>query len=106
MGKSPVDSGIVGRDKCQLKAQIDSERRRLDKLTQKEAVQLDWLKVLGNPGFFVFDDATLHLNEERKALIVDFIRQLAEEHQVVVTSYDEGVRAGLEGAHLFEMHAL
>ena len=60
-------------------------------------------KVLGNPGFFVFDDPTLHLDEERKALMVDFIRQLAEEHQVVVTSYDEDVRAGLEGANLIEM---
>ena len=44
------------------------------------------------PGFFVFDDPTLHLDSERKALMVDFIRQLAEEHQVVVTSYDEDVR--------------
>ena len=35
--------------------------------------------------------------------MVDFIRQLAEEHQVVVTSYDEDVRVGLEGAHLIEM---
>ena len=60
-------------------------------------------KVLGNPGFFVFDDPTLHLDEERKALMVDFIRQLAEEHQVVVTSYDEDVRSGLEGANLIEM---
>ena len=59
--------------------------------------------VLGNPGFFVFDDPTLHLDGERKALMVDFIRQLAEAHQVVVTSYDEEVRAGLEGAHLIEM---
>lgn len=59
--------------------------------------------VLGNPGFFVFDDPTLHLDNERKALMVDFIRQLAEEHQIVVTSYDEDVRAGLEGAHLIEM---
>lgn len=60
-------------------------------------------KVLGNPGFFVFDDPTLHLDGERKTLMVDFIHQLAEEHQVVVTSYDEDVRAGLEGAHLIEM---
>ncbi len=59
--------------------------------------------VLGNPGFFVFDDPTLHLDGDRKALMVDFIRQLAEEHQVVVTSYDEDVREGLEGAHLIEM---
>ena len=59
--------------------------------------------VLGNPGFFVFDDPTLHLDGERKALMVEFIRQLAEEHQVVVTSYDEDVRAGLEDAHLIEM---
>ena len=35
--------------------------------------------------------------------MVDFIRQLAEEHQVVVTSYDEDVRSGLEGANLIEM---
>ena len=60
-------------------------------------------KVLGNPGFFVFDDPTLHLDGERKTLMVDFIRQLAEEHQVVVTSYDEDVRSGLEGANLIEM---
>ena len=60
-------------------------------------------KVLGNPGFFVFDDPTLHLDGERKTLMVDFIHQLAEEHQVVVTSYDEDVRTGLEGAHLIEM---
>ena len=60
--------------------------------------------VLGNPGFFVFDDPTLHLDGERKALMVDFILQLAEKHQVVVTSYDEEVRAGLEGAHLIEMN--
>ncbi len=59
--------------------------------------------VLGNPGFFVFDDPTLHLDSERKALMVDFIHQLAEEHQIVVTSYDEDVRAGLKGAHLIEM---
>ncbi|MDE0399171.1 MAG: AAA family ATPase [Candidatus Poribacteria bacterium] len=60
-------------------------------------------KVLGNPGFFVFDDPTLHLDGERKALMVDFIHQLAEEHQVIVTSYDEDVRMGLEDAHLIEM---
>ena len=61
-------------------------------------------KVLGNPGFFVFDDPTLHLDGERKILMVNFIHQLAEEYQVVVTSYDEDVRAGLEGAHLIEMN--
>ncbi len=60
-------------------------------------------KVLGNTGFFVFDDPTLHLDGERKALMVDFIRQLAEEYQVIVTSYDNDVREGLEGAHLIEM---
>ena len=60
-------------------------------------------RVLGNPGFFVLDDPTLHLDGERKTLMVDFIRQLAEEYQVVVTSYDEEVRSGLEGAHLIEM---
>lgn len=60
-------------------------------------------KVLGNTGFFVFDDPTLHLDGERKALMVDFIRQLAEEYQVIVTSYDDDVREGLEGAHLIEM---
>ena len=59
--------------------------------------------VLGNPGFFVFDDPTLHLDSERKALMVNFIRQLAEEHQIIVTSYDEDVRSGLEGANLIEM---
>lgn len=60
-------------------------------------------KVLGNTGFFVFDDPTLHLDDERKALMVTFIRRIAEEYQVIVTSYDEDVRAGLEGANLIEM---
>ena len=201
--QSPIDKS-AGLDKPKLKAQIDQERKRLEKLKQQEAVRLDrvgalqrvnrdaakvertllslelacagvdktietlqrqilkpaeeelhhWLekmqlfghtrvdlqrqhllpaltidgvdrslmllsgsekmflylcfkvalaKVLGNPGFFVFDDPTLHLDGERKTLMVDFIRQLAEEHQVVVTSYDEDVRAGLEGANLIEM---
>ena len=61
-------------------------------------------KVLGNTGFFVFDDPTLHLDDERKKMMVDFIQQLAKEYQVIVTSYDEEVRAGLEGAHLIEMN--
>ena len=60
-------------------------------------------KVLGSPGFFVFDDPTLHLDSERKALMMDFICELAKTHQVVVTSYDEAVRAGLADAHLIEM---
>lgn len=60
-------------------------------------------KVLGNTGFFVFDDPTLHLDGERKALMVQFIKQLSEEYQVIVTSYDDDVREGLEGAHLIEM---
>ncbi len=59
-------------------------------------------KVLGTPGFFVFDDPTLHLDGDRKALMVAFIRELSEEHQVVVTSYDSDVREGLSGAHLIE----
>lgn len=61
-------------------------------------------KVLGNTGFFVFDDPTLHLDDERKGLMVDFIRELSKEHQVVVTSYDNDVRLGLEGAHVIEMN--
>jgi len=60
-------------------------------------------KILGNTGFFVFDDPTLHLDGERKALMVDFIKQLSTEHQVIVTTYDEDVRARLEGANLIEM---
>ena len=63
-------------------------------------------KVLGNTGFFVFDDPTLHLDDERKKMMVDFIQQLAKEYQVIVTSYDEEVRAGLEGAHLIEMNRM
>ncbi|RKU25266.1 hypothetical protein C6497_16340 [Candidatus Poribacteria bacterium] len=61
-------------------------------------------KVLGNTSFFVFDDPTLHLDDERKKMMVEFIKQLAKEYQVIVTSYDEDVRSGLEGAHLIEMN--
>lgn len=59
-------------------------------------------KVLGNPGFFVFDDPTLHLDAERKGSMIAFIQQLAEDHQVIVTSNDPEVREGLAGAHLIE----
>ncbi len=37
-------------------------------------------------------------------MMVDFIQQLGKEFQVIVTSYDEEVRSGLEGAHLIEMN--
>ena len=40
-------------------------------------------KALGNPGFFVFDDPTLHLDSERKGTMIMFLQQLAEEHQVI-----------------------
>ena len=88
---------------------IDGEDRSLMLLSGSEKMflylcfKVALAKVLGNTGFFVFDDPTLHLDDERKALMVDFIRQLAEEYQVIVTSYDDDVRDGLEGAHLIEM---
>ena len=88
---------------------IDGEDRSLMLLSGSEKMflylcfKVALAKVLGNTGFFVFDDPTLHLDDERKALMVDFIRQLAEEYQVIVTSYDEDVRDGLEGANLIEM---
>ena len=88
---------------------IDGEDRSLMLLSGSEKMflylcfKVALAKVLGNTGFFVFDDPTLHLDDERKALMVDFIRQLAKEHQVLVTSYDEDVRAGLEGANVIEM---
>ncbi len=89
--------------------QIDGEDRSLMLLSGSEKMflylcfKVALSKVLGNTGFFVLDDPTLHLDGERKALMVDFIRQLAEEHQVIMTSYDEDVRIGLEGANLIEM---
>ena len=89
--------------------QIDGEDRSLMLLSGSEKMflylcfKVALSKVLGNTGFFVLDDPTLHLDGERKALMVDFIRQLAEEHQVIMTSYDEDVRTGLEGANLIEM---
>ncbi len=89
--------------------QIDGEDRSLMLLSGSEKMflylcfKVALSKVLGNTGFFVLDDPTLHLDGERKALMVDFIRQLAEEHQVIITSYDEDVRSGLEGANVIEM---
>ena len=89
--------------------QIDGEDRSLMLLSGSEKMflylcfKVALSKVLGNTGFFVLDDPTLHLDGERKALMIDFIRQLAEEHQVIMTSYDEDVRIGLEGANLIEM---
>lgn len=89
--------------------QIDGEDRSLMLLSGSEKMflylcfKVALSKVLGNTGFFVLDDPTLHLDGERKALMVDFIRQLAEDHQVIMTSYDEDVRTGLKGANLIEM---
>ena len=57
---------------------------------------------LGALGFFVFDDPTLHLDPDRRVAMIDFIQRLAEEHQVIVTSNDPEVRAGLPDAHLIE----
>ncbi|MCZ6678492.1 MAG: AAA family ATPase [Candidatus Poribacteria bacterium] len=63
-------------------------------------------KTLGNPGFFVFDDPTLHLDPERKDTMISFIHQLAEVHQVIVTSNDPDMRDRLSDAHLIEMITL
>lgn len=88
---------------------IDGEDRSLLLLSGSEKMflylcfKVTLAKILGNTGFFVFDDPTLHLDGERKALMVDFIKQLSAEHQVIVTSYDADVRAGLDGANLIEM---
>ena len=88
---------------------IDGEDRSLMLLSGSEKMflylcfKVALARVLGNTRFFVFDDPTLHLDRERKTLMVDFILQLAEEHQVIITSYDEDVRRGLEGANLIEM---
>ena len=115
-GSGSISRGSGGQTRVDLQRQhllpsltIDGVDRSLMLLSGSEKMflylcfKVALAKVLGNPGFFVFDDPTLHLDEERKALMVDFIRQLAEEHQVVVTSYDEDVRSGLEGANLIEM---
>ena len=59
-------------------------------------------EALGALGFFVFDDPTLHLDPDRRGAMIDFIQRLAEEHQVIVTSNDPEVRAGLPDAHLIE----
>lgn len=115
-GSGSVSRGSGGQTRVDLQRQhllpsltIDGVDRSLMLLSGSEKMflylcfKVALAKVLGNPGFFVFDDPTLHLDEERKALMVGFISQLAEEHQVVVTSYDEDVRSGLEGANLIEM---
>ena len=105
-GQTRVD---LQRDHLLPSLNIDGTDRSLMLLSGSEKMflylcfKVALAKVLGNPGFFVFDDPTLHLDDERKALMVDFICEVAEEHQVIVTSYDEDVRAGLEGAHLIEM---
>ena len=58
--------------------------------------------VLGDNGFFVFDDPTLHLDGDRKDLMMSFIQQLAANHQVIVTSNDTDVRDALTDSHMIE----
>ena len=88
--------------------QIDGNDRSLMLLSGSEktilylSLKIALSKALGNPGFFVFDDPTLHLDQGRKRLMIEFILKLAEEYQVIVTSNDPDVREGLDGAHLIE----
>ena len=58
--------------------------------------------VLGENGFFVFDDPTLHLDGDRKDLMMSFIQKLAANHQVIVTSNDTDVRDALTDSHMIE----
>lgn len=87
---------------------IDGNNRSLMLLSGSEKVilylslKIALSRTLGNPGFFVFDDPTLHLDDKRKQLMIKFILKLAEEYQVIVTSNDSDVLEGLEGAHLIE----
>ena len=88
--------------------QIDGNDRSLMLLSGSEKVilylslKIALARTLGNPGFFVFDDPTLHLDDKRKRLMIEFILKLAEEYQVIVTSNDPDVLKGLDGAHLIE----
>lgn len=87
---------------------IDGNDRNLMLLSGSEKVilylslKIALSKTLGNPGFFVFDDPTLHLDHTRKQLMIEFILKLSEEYQVIVTSNDSDVLEGLDGAHLIE----
>ena len=88
--------------------QIDGNDRSLMLLSGSEKVilylslKIALSRTLGNPGFFVFDDPTLHLDYGRKQLMIELILKLAEEYQVIVTSNDSDVLKGLDGAHLIE----
>ena len=88
--------------------QIDGNDRSLMLLSGSEKIilylslKIALSRTLGNPGFFVFDDPTLHLDYRRKLLMIEFILKLAEEYQVIVTSNDPDVLKALDGAHLIE----
>jgi len=91
---------------------IDGNDRSLMLLSGSEKIilylslKIALSRTLGNPGFFVFDDPTLHLDYSRKRLMIEFIRKLSEEYQVIVTSNDSDVLKGLDGAHLIETEKL
>ena len=91
---------------------IDGNDRSLMLLSGSEKIilylslKIALSRTLGNPGFFVFDDPTLHLDRSRKRLMIEFIRKLSEEYQVIVTSNDSDVFKGLDGAHLIETEKL
>ena len=91
---------------------IDGNDRSLMLLSGSEKIilylslKIALSRTLGNPGFFVFDDPTLHLDDSRKRLMIEFIRKLSEEYQVIVTSNDSDVLNGLDGAHLIETEKL
>ena len=52
-----------------------------------------------NAGFFVFDDPSLHLDEERTRLLADFLKEVSTQDQVVIFSNDVRLRELLKGAN-------
>lgn len=60
-------------------------------------------KALGSVGFFVLDDPTLHLDEERKALLLGQLSQLAPDHQVILATNDPSVARALPSAQVIEV---
>jgi exonuclease SbcC len=83
-----------GRARLDLR-QMSASEKMLTYLAMKVALA----RATHNAGFFVLDDPSLHLDEERTALLAEFLKEIATQDQVVIFSNDARLRELLKGAN-------
>ena len=70
-----------------------------EKMLTYLAMKVALARATHNAGFFVLDDPSLHLDEERTALLAEFLKEVSAQDQVVIFSNDARLRSLLQGAN-------